>query len=84
MLKRTDVPKIIYIREISDVIRQLSSIGMQTFKSSHKSPFGDRMAAKTLSDHEYKQLWESLRKDNMDADSPACKGPVIFVVKAQS
>ena len=81
LLSKQHIPKVIYIREISDVIRQLSSVGMTTFQSSHKSPYGDTCNIKTLSENEYRELWESLRNENMEQDSPACKGPVIFVAR---
>ena len=66
LLSKQDIPKVIYIREISDVIRQLSSVGMTTFQSSHKSPYGDTCNIRTLSENEYRELWESLRNENME------------------
>ena len=53
MLRRTDVPRKIYLRSEDDVIKQLSSIGTKTYMSSHKSPYGDAARVKTLTEQEY-------------------------------
>ena len=84
MLKRSDVPKVIYIRDSGDVVRQLSSIGTKTYSSSHKSPYGDAARAKTLTDNEYKELWANLRKENMDMQSPVSKGALAFVEELEA
>ena len=31
LIKRTDIPKVIYIRDCTDMIKQLSSIGAKTY-----------------------------------------------------
>lgn len=66
MLRRSDVPKLIYIREENDVVKQLCSIGAKTYGSSHRVPFGDAAKVKTLTEKEYLALWERLKDENMD------------------
>ena len=81
LLKKTDVPQVIYIRNQDDVVRQLvSSVGVNAteYVSSHNKPYGDACSCKTLTDQEYKDLWESLHRDNIE-DAPVNKGPTIFV-----
>lgn len=66
MLKRSDVPKVIYIREKEDVVRQLCSIGDKTYASSHRVPYGDAAKVKTFTDREYQEFWDQLQEENMD------------------
>lgn len=66
MLRRTDVPRRIYLRTEEDVIKQLSSIGSKTYMSSHKSLYGDAAQVKTLTEHEYQTMWANFRAYNDD------------------
>jgi len=80
LLRKSHVPKVIYIRNTSDVVRQLSSIGSKTYLSSHKSPYGDALAIRALSNNECIQLWEAVKEDNLDRTCPAGKGgPDVFI-----
>ena len=62
------------------MVRQLSSIGNKTYLSSHKSPYGDALAIRALSNNECIELWDSIRDDNFDRSCPAGKGgPDVFI-----
>ena len=74
------MPKTVYIRNTSDVVKQLSSIGFKTYLTAHKQPKNNALAIRALSKDECTVLWESVRKNNMDMDCPAMKGgPDIYV-----
>lgn len=57
MLKKSDVPNVIYIREENDLVKQLCSIGSKCYMSSHRVPYGDTAKVKTLTEKEYIALW---------------------------
>ena len=66
MLKKSNVPKSIYLREESDLVKQLCSIGTKTYGSSHRVPYGDAAKVKTLTEKEYLELWRRIRNENLD------------------
>ena len=76
LMKRTDIPQVIYIRSTSDVVKQLSSIGRKTYLSQHKSPYGDALDIVALSTEETLALWEDIKSHNLDKLAP-CNNPCI-------
>lgn len=47
--------------------------------SSHKFPYGDVSKVKTLTEQEYKQLWNEVKEHNIDKNAPSTNGPKIFI-----
>lgn len=45
------------------MIKQLSSVGVKTFESSHRFPYGAAKHVLALSDSELRQLWTDIRND---------------------
>ena len=50
MLKRTDIPKVIYAKDKDEFIKQMASIGLNSYYSSHKKPFGGVHPLKAMTD----------------------------------
>ena len=48
MMSRLNIPKQIYVFNPNDIVKQLSSIGQQTYKTSHVKPHGTLSAAVTI------------------------------------
>ena len=61
MLKKSNVPNVIYIRRENDLVKQLCSIGQKTYGSSHRVPYGDAAKVETLTEKEYVDLWKRIR-----------------------